>query len=165
MKSKRTFVAAATIVALLAIVTAWASRHAGAFTQIESNWRFTTVNVTSLQTARTNVTNQADEPVQVEINWGDVNGDLLVPAIQQVVLPGHTTSSDFSPRSEAGRMEIRPVVKILARHGDDADDRGAQAPRAAGACAAAGVIAVLEVMDNTTHQTSLVYQGLPPTKH
>jgi len=149
MKSKRTFVAAATIVALLAIVTAWAARHAGAFTQIESNWRFTTVNVTSLQTARTNVTNLADETVQVEINWGDVNGDLLVPAIQQVVLPGHTTSSDFSPRSEAGRMEIRPVVKILARHGDDAD----------------GVIAVLEVMDNTTHQTSLVYQGLPPTKH
>jgi hypothetical protein len=155
LKTKHIFSSVASIAIALAIAIAWSSSRAGAFTLIERfQLNFGMVGITRGQVLRLNVTHlegtgdSAPGPIQVELNFADSDGNALLPAVQITLTPGHSTFLDFAGNEirEGGRMEIRPVVKVLDR-------------RAGRKNGLPDVAATVEAVDVFNGQTLFVYPG------
>jgi hypothetical protein len=154
MKTKRIFLSVASIAIALAIAIAWSSSRAGAFTLIERfQFNFGMVGITRGQVLRLNVTHlegtvdSASGPTQVELDFVDGDGNQLVPAVQATLAPGHSTFLEYRGNEFGeGRMEIRPVVKVLDR-------------RAGRKNGSLDVAASVEAVDVFRGETLFVYPG------
>ena len=157
MKTKSTVALIATLAIAMTLAIAWSTSHTQAFTQIErSRIDFTTFGITPGQNARLNLTHlegagQVRPPCRVELGFVDSDGNDVIPAVQRTLEAGHTTfilinGDDVAPRE--GRIEIRPVVRVLDCQGDRGNHQ-------------INFAASLELVDHASARTLVVYPGFP----
>jgi hypothetical protein len=158
MKTKRTVALVATLAIALTLAIAWSASHTQAFTQVErSRIDFTTIGITPGQNARLNVTHLDGTgqfplgPCRVELGFVDSDGNDVIPAVQRTLEAGHTTfinldGDNVAPRD--GRINIRPVVRVLDCQGDRGNHQ-------------INFAASIELVDHASARTLVVYPGFP----
>ncbi|HJQ23112.1 MAG TPA: hypothetical protein VKA60_04295 [Blastocatellia bacterium] len=161
------------IAALLAVATVGVRVRARAQTEVAPTVaspvaHFGLTGITRGQTARINVANVATppdpnsppDPCRVVMFFVDINGDVLrngdgQPIRREVMLAaGHAAflqinGSEFVARDET-RLNFRPVVRVFVSPPDP--DRTFPPP----------CVPTLEVIENGTGKTSLLFGGYPP---
>lgn len=156
MKTKIIVSIAAATAVMTIIAGLIVTNRVSAFTLTESNWNLGVVGVTPAETIRLNVASLGgsgscpSDPSRVELSFVGANGGILLPAVQKTIGPGHSAFVELNgaeiTSSELGRIEIRPIATIMSGRGG------------VDSCS----VVTVEVIDNFTHKTTLVYDGFRP---
>jgi hypothetical protein len=125
MNSRRIVLMTAILAAMIAFGGLWNATWADeAPRTTERQFDFPSVGLAMGQTARMNVSNLGTEPMMVQFLIYDQRGQMLLPAVQKVIEPGHTEWVDLPSDGlllPAVRQQIRSAIKVEGLKGPISD--------------------------------------------